>query len=222
MPYRCNIREKMMFFEVFRVAILAILFVLIIVIVFGAVEEHGIERDWIITRASELHGNQKYDTFPYSHHLKAVVENVDKYSDFYGSDPDLINTLRFAGAFHDTIEDVPSFSYNDLRKEAKKVLRDEFYVNMAAEIVYACSNDKGRNRKERAGEKYYEGIRKTGYAPFIKACDRLANIEYSKEHESRMLDVYKKEMPEFLKHIEEEDNPIPQKIKEKLCQYLQD
>ena len=211
-----------MIFEITRIILLVVLFIIIFVIIFDIHDREVAKEDWILRRASELHGNQKYDTHPYSVHLKAVVENVEKYCDFYGSDSDLINTLRFAGAFHDTIEDVPSFSYNDLKKEAKKVLRDDFYVNLAAEIVYACSNDKGRNRKERAGEKYYEGIRKTGYAPFIKACDRLANIEYSKQHESRMLGVYKKEMVDFLKNIEEEDNPIPPVLKEKLCQYLQD
>ena len=38
----------------------------------------------------------------------------------------------------------------------------------AAEIVYALTNDKGRTRKERAGEHYYAGIRETPYAPFVK------------------------------------------------------
>jgi hypothetical protein len=48
----------------------------------------------------------------------------------------------------------------------------------AADIIYAVTNDKGKNRKERAGVKYYEGIRKTPGAVFVKLCDRIANVQY--------------------------------------------
>ena len=77
---------------------------------------------------------------------------------------------------------------------------------MAVEIVYALTNDKGRNRAERAGEKYYQGIRATPYAPFVKLCDRLANVTYtcsidSGKSGSRMREVYKGEMGHFLPSI---------------------
>ena len=178
--------------------------------------------DRLLWMASDLHGDQKYDTHPYAYHLRAVLENVEKYSSFYGDDPELMAALRMAGIFHDTLEDVPSYTYNDLKEDARKVFLDEFYVNMVAEIVYACTTDKGRNRKERAGDKYYAGIRDTGYAPFIKACDRLANISYAVEHKSKMAKVYIQELPEFLKNITKEDNPIPPDLKDALCQFLQD
>ena len=46
--------------------------------------------------------------------------------------------------------------------------------------------------------KYYEGIRNTAGAIFVKLCDRLANVKYSKDTNSRMLEVYKSEYSEFI------------------------
>ena len=105
--------------------------------------------DRLLWMASDLHGEQKYDTHPYAYHLRAVLENVEKYCSFYGDDPELMATLRMAGVFHDTLEDVPSYTYNDLKIDARKVFSDEFYVNMVAEIVYACTTEKGRNRRDK-------------------------------------------------------------------------
>jgi len=67
-----------------------------------------------------------------------------------------------------------------------------------ADIVYAVTNDKGKNRKERAGDKYYEGIRNTPGAVFVKLCDRIANVQYGKMTKSRMFEMYKKENSEFI------------------------
>ena len=76
---------------------------------------------------------------------------------------------------------------------------------MAAEIAYALTNDKGRTRAERAGEKYYQGIRETPYAPFVKLADRLANISHSFTHSNEsnahMKIVYANELPHFLEAI---------------------
>ena len=56
---------------------------------------------------------------------------------------------------------------------------DEAQAFMAAEIVYALTNEKGRTRAERAGVKYYEGIRAVPYAPMVKLADRMANVRFS-------------------------------------------
>jgi hypothetical protein len=76
---------------------------------------------------------------------------------------------------------------------------------MATEIVYALTNDKGRTRAERAGEKYYRGIRETPYAPFTKLAYRLANITYSSAGNNaanqHMKSVYRKELPHFMEAI---------------------
>jgi hypothetical protein len=71
----------------------------------------------------------------------------------------------------------------------------------AADIIYAVSNEKGKNRKERANDKYYEGIRNTPGAVFVKLCDRIANVQYSKMTGSRMFEMYKKENTEFIKEL---------------------
>ena len=89
---------------------------------------------------------------------------------------------------HDLIEDC-RVSYNDV----KDALGQE-----AADIVYAVTNEKGKNRKERANDKYYEGIRRTPGAVFVKLCDRIANIQYSKMTGSRMFEMYKKESDNFI------------------------
>ena len=177
----------------------------------------------IENEASYLHRFQNYDGHPYSRHLSRVAEIAKEHWGFYGDDPKLHEALWMAAWFHDTIEDVPSYTYNDLLRYATKFFgeEDKFYAEMVAEIVYACTNEKGKTRAERANDKYYKGIRETGYAPFIKACDRLANIEYATKIHSSMEKAYKKELPDFLKKIEAPDNPIPPELKEKLCQYLE-
>jgi hypothetical protein len=82
---------------------------------------------------------------------------------------------------------------------------NESQATIAAEIVYALTNDKGRTRAERAGEKYFKGIRTTPYAPLVKLADRLANITYSFNYTNkdnyRMKQVYADEMPLFLEAI---------------------
>ena len=101
---------------------------------------------------------------------------------------------------------------------------------MATEIVYALTNDKGRTRAERAGERYYQGIRQTPYAPFVKLCDRLANITYSCSgvdgDNIRMKQVYKDELPHFLEAINPRlDDPrflVPQEVVIRLAECLID
>jgi hypothetical protein len=98
-------------------------------------------------------------------------------------------TLRYACLVaswgHDLIEDC-RVSYNDIKNR----LGQE-----AADIIYAVSNEKGKTRSERANEKYYEGIRNTNGAVFVKLCDRIANVQYSK---SRM---YEKENKHFIEQL---------------------
>jgi (p)ppGpp synthase/HD superfamily hydrolase len=102
-------------------------------------------------------------------------------------DPEVIK-FRLASFGHDLIEDT-RVSYNDV----KKVLGED-----AADIIYALSNEKGKNRKERANDKYYTGIRNTPGAVFVKLCDRIANVQYSKMTGSSMFEKYKKENIDFM------------------------
>lgn len=156
--------------------------------------------------AHELHQsvNQTYgDNLPYGYHLDMVVEGISEYGHLVCANKDDVLPLFFAGFFHDSIEDA-RLTYNDVLRLAKTMLTEEQALT-ATEIVYALTNGKGRTRAERAGEKYYQGIRETPYAPFVKLCDRLANVAYScSENDggnNRMKEVYKDEMGHFLQAI---------------------
>ncbi|MBQ2209062.1 MAG: hypothetical protein II404_03750 [Prevotella sp.] len=156
--------------------------------------------------AHALHAsvNQTYgDSLPYGYHLDMVVNGIRDFGHLVCAREEDVLPLFFGGYYHDSIEDA-RLTYNDVMKEARHMLTVE-QAAMATEIVYALTNDKGRNRAERAGEKYYQGIRETPYAPFVKLCDRLANITYSCSgvdgSNIRMKEVYKGEMPHFLTSI---------------------
>jgi (p)ppGpp synthase/HD superfamily hydrolase len=129
--------------------------------------------------------NHFYDGLPYEFHLNMVVETAKKFIHLI---PEKDHSVVLASCWaHDLIEDA-RVTYNDLKDE----LGEE-----VAEIVFAVTTEKGRNRKERANEKYYNGIRETKYADFVKICDRIANVEYSKNQSSSMFSKYKDEFENF-------------------------
>lgn len=144
--------------------------------------------------------NQKYgDNLPYSFHLKMVGEFATAWAYLVCEYEHHILPIIFGAYFHDAIEDA-RLTYNDVMKIAEKYMT-HYQAVIATEIVYALTDEKGRNRAERGCAKHYEDIRNTKYAPFVKWCDRYANWKYSEETGSRMADVYKKEMPEFVEKL---------------------
>jgi uncharacterized protein (DUF2267 family) len=180
----------------------------------GFREKYAKQIEQIRLAAHELHQsvNQIYgDDLPYGFHLDMVVEGVICYGHLVCACEEDVVPLFFGAYYHDSIEDARQ-TYNDVLRTAKKWMTEEQAL-MAAEIVYALTNDKGRTRGERAGEKYYNGIRVTPYAPFVKLCDRLANVTYtcsidSGRKGSRMREVYKGEMGKFLPAImSDSDDP---------------
>lgn len=153
----------------------------------------------MMTEAHHLHDvecNQKYDIYNYSYHLNMVAELAKENVHYVCEYEHHILPIIFAAYFHDAIEDARQ-TYNDIMKRAEKYMT-HYQAMIATEIVYALTDEKGRNRKERASEKHFEDIRNTKYAPFVKWCDRYANAEYSVKNGSRMAEVYKKEMTEFV------------------------
>lgn len=181
--------------------------------------------------AHELHRsvNQTYgDELPYGYHLDMVVNGIRDFGHLVCAREEDLLPLFFGGYYHDSIEDA-RLTYNDVLKTARGMMTEEQAL-MATEIVYALTNDKGRTRAERAGEEYYKGIRKTPYAPFVKLCDRLANITYScsgvNDNSLRMKEIYKGEIPHFLASINpHSDDPrllVPQEVVYKLAECLID
>jgi (p)ppGpp synthase/HD superfamily hydrolase len=195
-------------------------------------EKYAKQIDKIRQAAHDLHQsvNQTYgDDLPYGFHLDMVVEAVDSFGYLVCEREEDVVPLFFGAYYHDSIEDA-RLTYNDVMRAARRWMTEEQAL-MATEIVYALTNDKGRTRAERAGDKYYSGIRTTPYAPFVKLCDRLANVTYTCSVDSgreggRMREVYKGEMPHFLTAINpHSDDPrmlVPVEVIEALAEILID
>ena len=177
------------------------------------------KKKWILEQHSNT--NHMYDTYlPYEFHLRMVRSVGEQFKhllvdeEYFTGDvivnPSTQVSTRYACMLacwgHDLIEDT-RVSYNDVK---------EHLGQEAADIIYALTNEKGKNRKERANDKYYEGIRSNSYAIFVKLCDRIANVQYSKMTGSRMFEMYKKENIDFMIKLGREvGNPY-----EEMYQYL--
>lgn len=138
--------------------------------------------------AEKVHSNQTYDIYPYIYHIKKVVEIAEE----LGYDENII----IACCLHDTLED-SDLSYNDIKKA---------FGEEVAEIVYAVTDELGRNRKERK-EKTYPKIRANWKAVVVKICDRIANIKQSIEYNDKMLSCYKDEHENFCRNLMSSDHP---------------
>lgn len=193
--------------------------------------------DWIQAlekAAFSLHDrvNQKYDRYlPYGFHLRQTASYVSRYGHWVAGQPSDIWILYAAAYLHDTLEDT-RMSYHDLERFLHDFLGENEPLpaddpteieRQVPEIVYALTNEKGRNRSERADERYYRGIREVRFASFIKMCDRLANMSYSSLFlfTNRMFAVYKQEYPAFIRSIGEGSvTPIPEAMKKEAEEIL--
>jgi (p)ppGpp synthase/HD superfamily hydrolase len=160
---------------------------------------------WCIDKHKET--NHLYDGYiPYEFHLRMTHAVYNKFKHVLDDNSDYFNrstiplddnfvSLRDACHMacwsHDLIEDA-RVSYNDIKLKLGQEVAD---------ITFAVTNNTGRNRAERADDKYYEKIRNTRGAVFVKLCDRIANVEYGKLMGGYMFSVYKKENPEFLSKL---------------------
>lgn len=150
--------------------------------------DHNMIAETAMNYAERCHQstNHRYDNHPYVVHLRMVVVVAVKFIHLI---PERDRPGVLAGCWcHDVIEDCRQ-TYNDVKKATNEAV---------AELAYALTNEKGRNRKERANAKYYEGIRAIPYAVFIKVCDRIANYKYSLDNGGPMAAMYKVEMDEFI------------------------
>lgn len=138
--------------------------------------------------ADKAHANQIYDIYPYGYHIRQVVKIAEE----LGYDESII----VASALHDTLEDT-ELSYNDLKKA---------FGEEVAEIVYCVTDELGRNRKERK-DKTYPKIRANWKATVVKICDRIANIEQSKEYNKSLYQMYQKEHDNFCAMLMSPDHP---------------
>jgi len=147
--------------------------------------------------AEKAHGNQLYDIYPYTYHLKQVAQ--------IAKDLGYDENIQVACVLHDILEDT-ELSYNDL----KRAFGEEI-----AEIVYCVTDEMGRNRKERKA-KTYPKIKGNWKATVVKICDRIANIREAKLRNARLLKMYMDEHEEFVKNLKNSHNPETAKAWEML------
>lgn len=138
--------------------------------------------------AEKEHANQSYDIFGYMYHIKLVV----KISQLLGYD----ETIQVACALHDVMED-GSISYNDIKN---------YFGKEIAEIVYAVTDELGRNRKDRKSNTYPK-IRQLWKAVAVKLCDRIANMTHSAKYNPKMITMYRKEHAAFKEALTNPDHP---------------
>lgn len=135
--------------------------------------------------------HQKYDGYPYYFHLNEVSKNAIKFRHLVNN-----NVNTYIGALlHDIVEDA-RFTYNDINK---------IYGEEVAEIVFACTELRGRNRAERHGHEYLQGLKDNKLGLFVKLCDIIANMERGKTTGSSMLKKYQKEYPNTKKELYTEE-----------------
>lgn len=130
----------------------------------------------------DIEVNQKYaDNLPYSFHLSAVESQGIKFIHLIN---ETCQAVVFIGIYgHDSIEDA-RLTYNNIVEK---------YGVEAAEIIYLCTEYKGRNREERKPESFYVELSENKLAVFVKLCDLIANIKFSLLTNSTMYNKYKKE-----------------------------
>lgn len=169
---------------------------------------------WCIAKHEST--NHQYDKYlPYEFHLKMVervfekfkhllpkklyVTSYEAHRNMWEEADITLQVIELACWGHDLIEDTRT-NYNEI-KEALNIWGGYGGNDFVAELIYALTNEKGRNRDERGNDKYYEGIRAVRGADFVKLCDRIANVQYSKMTGSSMYEKYKKENPSFISKI---------------------
>lgn len=150
--------------------------------------------------------NHFYDKIiPYEYHLEMVVREIEHHLDIAKNDRNFNNTypvtvlgfnpivereiLIKGGWGHDIIEDTRN-TYNDV------ISAGSGYE--AAEIIYALTDDKGKDRAERGNDEHYKKLVKVPGAAFVKFCDRIANVKYSRFSGSSMFKKYEKENMKFM------------------------
>lgn len=129
--------------------------------------------------------NHRYDNKPYSYHLSGVVDEFHTYKHLIPeTDWDHVEAELWG---HDGIEDA-RLTWNDIKEPLGPVV---------AEGCYALTNEKGRNRSQRANSNYYANLAEDEFGEFKKLCDRLANVRQSVSNGHKMGDGYKKELVSF-------------------------
>lgn len=120
--------------------------------------------------------------FAYLEHYKSVTRIAHSLGCDY--------EIKKAAMLHDAIED-NFLTYHEIK---------EVHGEKISEIVYAVTDELGRNRKERHN-KTYPKIAKNKNAVIVKLCDRIANIKRSSERGDSRIKMYLKEDYLFTQYL---------------------
>lgn len=151
-------------------------------------------KDWAIHQ-HDVECNQKYaKVLPYSMHLHYVDHQARRFNHLIPGDK--LFLVRAACYGHDLIEDA-RITYNDIIEMAKKgmVGVPSESAEELAEIIFLCTEMRGRNRAERKNDVFYHQLAQNELAVFVKLCDIIANLKYSILENSSMYDKYLAEWP---------------------------
>jgi len=155
--------------------------------------------------AIAYHGDQMYGKLPYRVHIEAVVAAVGRFVTeemlFWASCTR--SEMVAAAWFHDVLEDTIC-----TRVRALEILGDSTEA-----AVWSVTDIEGSSRNLRKwGTATNPGpmrkMKNSQFGLLLKLMDRIANVEHSIKTESRMLGVYRKEHPDFVRSLYKPDTPI--------------
>lgn len=145
--------------------------------------------------------NQKYNGYPFSLHLKAVLANCSRFRHLLKQDTQTYHLVLAGCLLHDSIEDA-RLTYNDVKAFVKPYVHstvgltvDEFCTYVAEIVILLTEYSRGRTREERHPDSYFTDLRGENLARYVKLCDIGANRMYSlfmNQH-----DMYMKYVNEF-------------------------
>jgi (p)ppGpp synthase/HD superfamily hydrolase len=110
--------------------------------------------------AIERHGDQKYGDFPYSFHLRQVMDSVFQ---LYG-DEENIEELMIIAALHDVLEDTNTTQMEIINMFGSNVAQSLFNITHHPNISY---------------EEYLLNVSMDDMAKKVKICDLLCNYKNS-------------------------------------------
>lgn len=145
-----------------------------------------------IAWAQKYHIGQTYgDNHSYGYHLFQVAHQVNKWAYIVGFDDETLHNALVASWLHDILEDT-DVTFEQIT---------EHFGQAIADIVDRVTNPNFLDGKKLARkEKHaisYPRIAENHIAIFIKLCDRIANVTYSKLTKSNMVGMYRKEHQTF-------------------------
>jgi len=146
--------------------------------------------------AVSAHRDQKYGEYPYAVHLGFVNHYVNRYKHLLSGQTEMDIAVA-SGWLHDTIEDCPDVSYEKLKED---------FGEQIADTVQALTNV--------GGEYNLAGLKNNKVAFFVKLCDRLANVYFSRiDFKEKAYNKYVHQFEEIFKNCPEEFKQMAEEIK---------